>query len=76
MKTATIYTAPNCGPCIGAKRWMAKNGVEYNELPAHDHFDYLQELGARAAPVIVIDGEAVIGFDIDKLAQLIVETGA
>lgn len=65
--TVKLYTAPNCGPCIGVKAWMRKNGVSYEELPASDHAEYLASLGARSAPVTVANDQVIVGLDIPAL---------
>lgn len=69
----TVYTKPNCIQCDMTKRLMDKIGVEYNtvdivENPAE--LDKLIELGYRAAPVVVTDGDSWAGFQPEKITAL------
>ena len=67
----TVYVKENCPPCRQVKRWLDKEGVEYNEKPAAEHLDYLSGLGYRQAPVTVTgDGKSFYGFDVGKLQQI------
>lgn len=66
----TVYTMPNCQPCKAVKRWLDTEGVEYNELEAKDHIEYLSEMGYRQAPVtVLIDGSSFYGFNVGALSR-------
>lgn len=50
-----VYTKPDCQPCKATLRWLTNAGIDFEELPAVDHVDYLMtRLETREAPVIVI----------------------
>jgi len=55
MKTAVIYTIPQCAWCHRAKKLLELMGIEYEErLGKHpDH---------PTAPYIIIDGQPIGGF--------------
>ena len=61
MKTVELYTKPACIPCRVTKRELDKAGIPYTEKPAEAYADFLKQLGAYAAPVVIIyhDGQAV-----------------
>ncbi len=72
--TITLYTKPNCGPCMASKRALEKIGVEYVEASGPDNVELLAELGHMQAPVMVIsEGEKVLdhwsGFRPDKIDE-------
>lgn len=52
--TITLYSKPNCGPCMASKRAMEKMGVGFFEESGPDNVDLLRELGHSQAPVTVI----------------------
>ena len=61
--------------CKMAKEYFEENGVEYTD---HDvavdevaRKEMMDKTGQMGVPVIDIDGEAVIGFDREKLAELL-----
>ena len=66
----TLYTKPNCQPCIAVKRYLTQSGVEYEERPAEDHPDYLSGIGARSAPVVVSGDTVICGFNPNQLKAL------
>ena len=70
-----IYTTPTCGYCHQAKRFLAERGVVYIEYDVSQDRAAADEMvrltGHMGVPVIVIDGEVVIGFDRPRLEQLL-----
>lgn len=75
MKKIEVYTQPDCPPCIIVKEFLKHNNVAYEE------FDVKKDTAARnrllydydsySTPTVVIDGEVVAGFQIEKLQQLL-----
>jgi glutaredoxin len=78
MKKVIIYTQPTCPPCHAEKLWLKENGIEFEDRDIRQKDQYLQELiglGASATPATVIKDESgeevVMGFDQEKLAELL-----
>lgn len=50
-----------------AKRYLGERGIEYEEIDVAANPDKVSELvevsGQLGVPVIVVDGEVIIGFD-------------
>lgn len=71
----TIYTTKSCGYCREAKRFLAENGVEYEEVDVAEDLDAARDLVQRThqygVPVIDVDGTLVVGLDRQRLAELI-----
>jgi glutaredoxin len=60
--------------CAMVKEFLLQKGVEFTDRDITQDEDALAdlgELGLMTTPVIVIDGEVVIGFDRKKLVQLL-----
>lgn len=60
--------------CAMAKEFLLQRGVEFTDRDITQDeaaLADLGELGLMTTPVIVIDGEVVIGFDRKKLVQLL-----
>ena len=56
------------------KEYLSQKGIEFTErdITVDDTaIAELEELGYMTTPVTVIDGEVVIGFDREKLEQLL-----
>ncbi|HVV14837.1 MAG TPA: glutaredoxin family protein [Candidatus Paceibacterota bacterium] len=72
-KSVTIYSTPTCHFCQMAKEFFAEKGVQYTAYDvasdAAKRAEMIQLTGQLGVPVIVINGEAMIGFSRDRLAQ-------
>jgi len=75
MKKVTIYTTPTCGFCKMAKTFLTKKGVEYNEFDVAADSAKAEEMveksGQMGVPVIMVDEEITVGFDKDKLTEML-----
>ena len=75
----TIYTSPTCGYCHQAKRYLADRGVAFAERDVSVDRAAAEEIvrltGQMGVPVIVVDGQPVIGFDRARLDQLLARGG-
>lgn len=60
--------------CSKVKEYLSQKGVKYTERDISGDetaIDELKKLGVMTTPVTLIDGEMVVGFDIEKLDQLL-----
>ncbi|WP_308540784.1 glutaredoxin family protein [uncultured Murdochiella sp.] len=74
MAEVTIYTSPTCVHCKAAKAFMADNNIAYTEKDVAADTEarqWMLDRGYRGVPVIVVDGEEIIGFDQKKLSELL-----
>ena len=59
---------------MATKSWLKRQGHEYSEKNVSQDRAYASELvslGYRVTPVTVVDGTAVIGFNPNKLQELL-----
>ena len=70
-----IYTTPTCGYCHQAKKFLADLGVGYTEHDVSRDRAAAEEMvrltGQMGVPVIVVDGQTIVGFDRTRLEQLL-----
>lgn len=75
VHTVSIYTTPSCAYCKMAKEYFAKNNIAYSEYNVATDIQKRQEMLDKThqfgVPVIEIDGKIVIGFDKQKINQLL-----
>ncbi|MBY0584577.1 glutaredoxin family protein [Murdochiella sp. Marseille-P8839] len=74
MAEVTIYTSPTCVHCKATKAFMADNNIAYTEKDVAADAEarkWMLDRGYRGVPVIVVDGEEIIGFDQKKLSELL-----
>lgn len=74
-KNITIYSTPTCAYCHQAKRYLTEKGAKYMDkdiaadIKARD--EMIRISGQMGAPVIVVDGHIIIGFNRPKLDELL-----
>ena len=75
MKTITIYSTPTCHYCHMAKDFLTENNIAFTDFNVAEDLEKRQEMvektGQMGVPVIDIDGEVMVGFNEDKLRELL-----
>lgn len=75
--SVTVYSAPWCGFCSAAKRYLDDKGVKYTDKNVDENRAYAQESveksGQMGIPVLDIDGHIVVGFDRPTIDRLLAE---
>jgi glutaredoxin-like YruB-family protein len=75
QKTVTIYSTPTCHFCQASKEFFAENGVQFTNYDVSKDLEKRQEMidmtGQMGVPVIRIGDDVVIGFDEEKLRELL-----
>lgn len=69
-----LYTQPNCGPCIQAKRWLEKNEVEFvvrDVTTDNEALNTILDLGYGGTPVFKNGDQHFSGFNIAQVRELI-----
>ena len=76
-KEVIIYSTPVCHYCQAAKEYFKENNIEYTENDVAADADKRQEMiemtGQMGVPVIRIGDDVVIGFDQQKVEELLAE---
>lgn len=76
MRKVEIYSTATCHFCHAAKEFFAANNIPFTDYNVGVDLEKRKEMvdksGQLGVPVIVIDGkEVVIGFDQERLSQLL-----
>jgi len=70
-----LYETEVCPYCQEAKEFLDEMGVSYNEVDVSKDEKAAKEMveksGQMGVPVLDIDGEIVIGFDKEKISELL-----
>jgi len=73
--TATMYSTPTCGYCKKAKQYLKELDVKVKEVDISRDPRAAEELnkktGSMAVPVILLKGATIIGFDKNKINQIL-----
>jgi glutaredoxin-like YruB-family protein len=74
MKDVIVYSSNTCPYCTLAKQYLEEKGVAFVEKNVQTDKDARAELmamGHMGVPVLVIDGEQIVGFDKDRLETIL-----
>lgn len=70
-----VYSTPSCPWCSMAKKYFDSKHIRYEDLDVSVNREAAAEMveksGQRGVPVIDIDGSIIVGFDKDKIDDLI-----
>ncbi|MDD5020490.1 MAG: glutaredoxin family protein [Candidatus Omnitrophica bacterium] len=73
MANVKVFSTPTCPYCIRAKKYLSDKGIVFENVDVSGNEAALKEMidisGQMGVPVVVIDGEVIVGFDqprIDK----------
>lgn len=74
-KKITIFTTPTCVYCKMAKEFFKEHNLAYEEKNVATDAEAREQMIARSGqmgvPVIDIEGKIVIGFDQDRMRELL-----
>lgn len=70
-----VFSTPVCPYCITLKEFLKENNVEFEDIDVSQDKEALDEMisksGQMGVPVIEIDGQIVVGFDREKITELL-----
>lgn len=73
MAQVTVYSTASCQYCEMAKEFLKEHGMDYTEHDVAEDVEKRQEMmqksGQMGVPVIDVDGNVMVGFDKQKLAE-------
>ena len=74
MSKVTVYTSNTCPYCTMAKDYLKEREVDFEEKNVQTDEEARNELmamGYTGVPVICIDDEQIVGFDKNRLDELL-----
>lgn len=71
----TVYSTPSCGYCVQLKTWLKKNNIEFTDIDVSRNQEAARYIfgksGQRGVPQTEIKGEIVVGFDPERIMELL-----
>jgi len=71
----TIYSTPTCVYCKSLKEYFTEKNIKFEEVDVSMDEKELEKMvaisGQMGVPVVDIDGDVVIGFDKEKIDQIL-----
>ena len=75
MSTIKIYSTPTCPWCKRVKAYLDEKGIQYTGIDVSSDLaaqnEMIEKSGQMGVPVIDIDGKIVVGFDKEKINELL-----
>jgi glutaredoxin-like YruB-family protein len=75
MAKVKIYSTPTCSYCKTAKEFFKEENIEYEEVDVSKDQAAAKEMveksGQMGVPVIIIGDEVLVGFDREKVEELV-----
>ncbi len=74
-KQITVYSTPACPYCIMVKQFLKDNNINFQDYNVGSDREKAQEMvqksGQMGVPVLDIEGEIIVGFDRDRIKQVL-----
>lgn len=73
--TVTIYSTPTCHFCHEAKDFFDEHKIQYTDFNVASDImkrkEMIEKSGQMGVPVIYVGDELIVGYDQDRLKQLL-----
>jgi len=73
MPKVKIYTTPTCPWCKKTKEFLTEHNIEFENIDVGSNKEAAKEMieksGQMGVPVIDIDGEIIVGYDVERLKK-------
>lgn len=70
-----VYSTVSCPYCVTLKEFLKKHNIEFEDIDVSQDKEAAEEMikksGQMGVPVVDIDGQIVVGFDKEKISQLL-----
>ncbi len=75
MPKVIVYSTPSCPFCMKTKQFLKAHNIEFEDIDASADREKAEEMirksGQTGVPVIDVDGNIVIGYNVPKLKELL-----
>ncbi len=75
MNKVTIYSTPTCHFCHMAKDFFKENNIEFKDFDVSSDLEKRKEMvdksGQMGVPVIIIDNNLIVGFNKEKIVDIL-----
>ena len=70
-----LYVTPACPYCFTLKEYLKEHNIDFEEVDVSQNEkardDIIERSGQIGTPIIEVDGQIVVGFDKEKINQLL-----
>jgi len=70
-----VFSTPFCIYCVSLKQFLKEHNIEFEEVDVSKdkvaQEEMIKKSGQMGVPVVEIDGEIIVGFDKNKISELL-----
>ena len=70
-----VFSTSSCPYCVTLKEFLKEHNIEFEDIDVSQDKaasdEMIEKSGQMGVPVIEIDGEIIVGFDKEKISQLL-----
>ena len=70
-----VYSTPTCPYCVTLKAFLKQNNIAFEDVDVLEDTkardEMIDKTGQFGVPVIDIDGQLIVGFDKEKISELL-----
>ncbi len=70
-----VFSTPTCPYCVTLKEFFKEHNIEFEDIDVSQdekaRDEMVEKSGQMGVPVVDINGEIVVGFDKEKISQLL-----
>ena len=75
MANVRVFSTEFCPYCVALKEFLKENSIEFEAIDVTEDLKAQEEMidksGQMGVPVVEIDEQIIIGFDREKISQLL-----
>ena len=75
MAEVKVYSTPTCPYCLKVKEYLKQKNIDFKNIDVTSDQAAVEEMiqltGQMGVPVVVADGNSVVGFDKSKIDSLL-----
>jgi glutaredoxin-like YruB-family protein len=75
MAKVKIFSTPFCIYCVSLKQFLKEHNIEFEEIDVSKdkaaQEEMIKKSGQMGVPVVEIDGEIMVGFNKNKISELL-----
>lgn len=75
MPKVKIFSTPTCTYCVTLKEFLKEKHIEFEDVNVAEDKEAREEMINKSkqmgVPVVEIDGEIIVGFDKEKISELL-----
>jgi len=70
-----VYSTPSCPYCVTLKNFLKEHKIQFEDIDVSQNEiaqkEMIDKSGQMGVPVIDIDGQIVVGFDQERIKQIL-----